>query len=69
MNLIDVLFSRALIEPSIAAQIRELTAEKADVASVPAGAEFDAAGLAAFRNSGGAQLFTLQLPLYTGGVE
>ena len=69
MNLIDVLFSLALMEPLLDERIQEITEEKADAASVPASADLNAAGLAAFRNSGGTQLFTLQLPLYTGGVE
>jgi hypothetical protein len=69
MNLIDILFSRALMEPFLVDWIQKMTEEKADAASVPASADLNAAGLAAFRNSGGAQLFTLQLPLYTGGVE
>lgn len=37
--------------------------------SVPASASIDAAGLISYKNSSGATLFILQLPLYTGGVE
>ncbi|MBO4420000.1 MAG: hypothetical protein J5789_09290 [Oscillospiraceae bacterium] len=62
MNLIDVLFARALLAQSIGGEIEVLAA------SVPAGADVDAAGVVAFQNSGGTQLFTLQLPLYGGGV-
>lgn len=36
---------------------------------VPASASIDSAGLISFKNSSSAQLFTLQLPLYNGGVS
>lgn len=62
MNLIDVLFSRAVIVPGINSEIQVLNA------TTPASASVDANGLVAFQNGEGTQLFTLQLPLYTGGV-
>lgn len=37
--------------------------------SVPSSASIDEAGLISYMNSSGATLFTLQLPLYSGGVE
>lgn len=69
MDLVGVLFARALIVPSIDSEIQELAAEKAAVTTVPAGGSVDASGLIAFQSSSGTQLFTLQLPLYGGGVE
>lgn len=36
---------------------------------VPASASIDSAGLISFKNSSNSQLFTLQLPLYNGGVS
>lgn len=69
MNLIDVLFSHALIVPSLDYQIQELSDRKADIEAVPSGAGVNAAGLVTFQNSVGTALFTLQLPLYSGGVE
>lgn len=42
---------------------------KAAVTSVPASASVSAAGMLSFANSEGTQLFTVQLPLYTGGVS
>lgn len=62
MNLIDVLFSRAVIVPELNGEIQVLNA------ATPASASVDANGLVAFQNDDGTQLFTLQLPLYTGGV-
>lgn len=41
---------------------------KAERASVPTSASIDEAGLISFKNSSGKTLFTLQLPLYTGGT-
>ena len=69
MNLIDVLFSHALIVPSLDYRIQELSDRKADTAAVPSGAGVNGAGLVTFQNSIGTALFTLQLPLYSGGVE
>ena len=43
--------------------------EYALVSSVPAAANVGVAGLITFSNSSGSSLFTLQLPLYDGGVE
>lgn len=42
---------------------------KAAVTSVPAAASVSAAGVMQFKNSAGTQLFTVQLPLYAGGVS
>ncbi len=42
---------------------------KAAVTSVPAAASVSAAGEMQFKNSAGTQLFTVQLPLYAGGVS
>lgn len=42
---------------------------KAAVTSVPASASVSAAGVMQFKNSAGTQLFTVQLPLYAGGVD
>ena len=42
---------------------------KAAATSVPASASVSAAGVLSFANSTGTQLFTAQLPLYTGGVS
>ncbi len=69
MDLIGVLFSRALIMPSIDGEIQEMVAGKAETATVPAGGSVGGTGLIAFQNSNGTQLFTVQLPLYAGGVE
>ena len=69
MDLIGVLFARALIVPPIDSEIQELAAEKAAVTTVPAGGSVGGTGLVSFQNSSGTQLFTLQLPLYEGGVE
>ena len=41
----------------------------ADPATVPASASIDSSGLITFDNSGGTALFTLQLPIYNGGVS
>ena len=41
----------------------------ADPASIPASASIDSSGLIEFDNSGGTALFTLQLPIYNGGVS
>lgn len=68
MDLIGVLLSRALMMPSIDSEIQEQVAGKASVTTVPAGGSVDGTGLIAFQNSSGTQLFTLQLPLYSGGV-
>ena len=42
---------------------------KANMTSVPASASVSAAGVLSFANSAGTQLFTVQLPLYAGGVS
>ncbi len=62
MNLIDVLFSYAWIVPQLDGQLQELSAE------MPTAAEVDETGLIVFQNDDGTQLFSLQLPLYDGGV-
>ena len=59
MNLMDVLFSRALVK----GELQPLAA------ALPAAAGIDAAGLITFQNSDSETLFTVQLPLYAGGVE
>ena len=41
----------------------------ADPATVPTSASIDSSGLITFDNSDGAALFTLQLPIYNGGVS
>lgn len=41
---------------------------KAERASVPTSASIDTSGLISFKNSSGKTLFTMQLPLYTGGT-
>lgn len=56
MDLIGVLFSQALIRQATAGELL-------------ASASVDSAGLVSFKNSNGTTLFTLQLPLYAGGVE
>ena len=42
---------------------------KGAAASIPAAASVSAAGVLSFANSAGTQLFTVQLPLYAGGVN
>lgn len=42
---------------------------KANVTSVPASASVSSTGVLSFANNTGAQLFTVQLPLYAGGVS
>lgn len=42
---------------------------RATATSVPASAAVGSNGLITFKNSSGTQLFTVQLPLYTGGVS
>ena len=42
---------------------------KAAVTSVPASASVSAAGVMQFKNADNTQLFTVQLPLYAGGVD
>ena len=69
MDLIDVLFFRALIVPVLGQQIGELSDEKADVTAVPSEASVNATGGITFQNSDGDDLFSVQLPLYAGGVE
>lgn len=97
MNLLDVLFTRALLAETIADEIpqpstltprmdepsgavgvsaqfaladhvhpRDTT--RAAAASVPGAAGIDANGLISFKNNDEETLFTLQLPLYAGGV-
>lgn len=43
--------------------------EKAATTSVPASASVGSTGLVTFKNSSGTDLFTVQLPLYNGGVS
>ncbi|MBQ1411397.1 MAG: hypothetical protein IIY94_08995 [Oscillospiraceae bacterium] len=62
MNLTDILFSRAVVVQSLDGQLQTLSA------SLPASASTNASGVLAFQNSAGSQLFTVQLPLYTGVV-
>lgn len=45
------------------------SSEYAPVSSVPAAANVGSTGLMTFSNSSGSSLFTVQLPLYAGGVE
>lgn len=42
---------------------------KANATSVPASANVDANGLISFKNADNSQLFTVQLPLYAGGIS
>lgn len=44
-------------------------APKAPATSVPASGAVNSAGVITFANSGGTALFTVQLPLYNGGVS
>lgn len=37
--------------------------------TIPASATIDSSGLITYKNSSGTALFTLQLPLYDGGVS
>lgn len=46
-----------------------LPENKANATSVPASASVDANGLISFKNADNTQLFTVQLPLYAGGVS
>ena len=48
---------------------KEKVDTKANAAAVPASASIDSSGLITYKNSGGTALFTLQLPLYNGGVS
>ena len=63
MDLIDVLFARALIVATIDGQIQSLENR------LSASANVNEEGLISFKNSDGTTLFTLQLPLYAGAVE
>ena len=63
MNLMEVLLLRTTVAPEIASQIQALSA------AVPTAAAVDGTGLVSFKNSSGSTLFTLQLPVYTGGVQ
>lgn len=42
---------------------------KSDTSNTPAQASINSTGLITYKNSGGTSLFTLQLPLYNGGVS
>lgn len=42
---------------------------RAAATTVPTQASIDSTGLITFKNSSGTSLFTLQLPLYSGGVS
>ena len=44
-------------------------APKAPATSVPASATIDSSGLITYKNSSGTALFTVQLPIYDGGVS
>lgn len=60
------------VRVQLADDVQELRAaldDKAAATSVPASASVSAAGALSFANSAGTQLFTVQLPLYAGGVS
>ena len=66
---IDATLSQSSVNPVQNKIITMALNNKADITSIPASANVSATGILSFVNNVGTQLFTVQLPLYTGGVD
>jgi hypothetical protein len=66
---VDSTLSSASENPGQNKVIKSALDGKGAVAAIPASGSVSAAGVLSFANSAGTQLFTVQLPLYAGGVS
>ena len=61
--------NKTIVDDALNSSSNNPISNSAVTAAIPSSASISAAGLITFKNSANTSLFTLQLPLYSGGVE